>query len=109
MNSSVIRKAVVCGVQEGHFGYVSGAKAGLGSDGKFQVAARKIRFNTAVAKDEIDLESDFLMVQQAVVQPMPGSATEPVIVVPGEDLTQPEVGGVTPSPGVTLPAAMCPP
>ena len=68
MTSSVIRKAVAKGVQDGHFGYVSGPKPPLSADGKFQVAPSKVRFKTAVADDEIDLESGFLMLPQAIPQ-----------------------------------------
>ena len=60
MTSAVIRKAVVKGVLDGHFGYVSGPQPFLGADGQFQVALTRVRFNTAVAEDEIDLESGFL-------------------------------------------------
>jgi hypothetical protein len=69
MNSGVICKAVARGVQEGHFGYVSGPKPALGADGKFEVAVNKVQFKTAVAEDEIDLESGFLMLPTAIPRP----------------------------------------
>src|SRR5262249_47532522 len=68
MTSGVIRKAVAKGVQEGHFGYVSGTKPVAGPDSKFQVAPSKVRFKTQVAEDEIDLDSGFLMLPQAIPQ-----------------------------------------
>src|SRR5262249_52128558 len=109
MNSGVIRKAIVRGVQEGHFGYVSGPKPGLGADGKFEVVPTKVRFKTAVAEDEIDLESGFLMLPQAIPQPATPGGTEPVIVVPGAELTQPGLGGVTLPRGVASPVGPVPP
>ena len=71
MTSGVIRKAIAKGVQDGHFGYVSGPKPPLGTDGKFQVALTKVRFKAAVAEDEIDLESGFLMLPQAIPEAAP--------------------------------------
>jgi hypothetical protein len=100
MTSGVIRKAVAKGVLDGHFGYVSGAKPPLGTDGKFQVALTKVRFKATVADDEIDLESGFLMLPQAVPQ---ATGTEPPIVVSDGETPQPGPGGVTPPPGVIAP------
>jgi hypothetical protein len=102
MTSAVIRKAVAKGVHDGHFGYVSGPKPTTGPDGKFQVAAAKVRFKTTVADDEIDLESGFLMLPQAIPPASPVVGTEPVIMVPGGGSSQPGGGGVT-IPPVTLP------
>ena len=68
---TVIRKAIVRGVKECAFGYASGGTPLLGADGKFQVAPAKVRFETTVADDEIDLESGFLMLPQTIPQPAP--------------------------------------
>jgi hypothetical protein len=103
MTSGVIRKAVAKGVQDGHFGYVSGPKPSLGTDGKFQVAPTKVRFKTVVAEDEIDLESGFLMLPQTIPELAPAGDTEPVTVVPGGESTGPG-GSVTLPPGVVSPA-----
>jgi hypothetical protein len=86
VTSSVIRKAIAKGVQEGTFGYTSGAVPELGSDGKYLVPLAKVRIGTGVAEDEIDLESGFIMVPQAVPQPTP---TPP----PGLVLTSPVGAG----------------
>jgi hypothetical protein len=86
MASGVIRKAVARGVQEGVFGYVSGAPQ-LGADGKYQVPRAKVRSKMPVAEDEIDLESGFLMMPQAIPQPAP---------VPGAG---PPLAGGGPGPG----------
>jgi hypothetical protein len=104
MTSGVIRKAVVRGVQEGHFGYMTGPKPGLGTDGKFEVLVSKVRFKAAVAEDEIDLESGSLLLPQAIPQAAP-TGPEPTLVVPGGESPQPGggVGGVTLPPGVAPP------
>ncbi len=102
--SGAIRKAIAKGVQDGHFGYVSGPKPSPGTDGKFQVALSKVRYKAAVADDEIDLESGFVMLPQAIPQPAPTTGTEPIIVVPGQE-TQPATGGTgtTVPPGIAIP------
>lgn len=107
MTSGVIRRAAAKGVLDGHFGYVSGPKPSLGTEGKFQVALTKVRFKTVVAEDEIDLESGFLMLPQTIPQPAPVGGSEPVTVVPGGESTQPG-GGVTLPPGVPPPVGPVP-
>jgi hypothetical protein len=101
--SGVIRKAVARGVQECVFGYVSGTPE-LGGDGKYQVPLPKVRFKMPVAEDEIDLESGFLMMPQAIPQPA---------AVPGPGPTPPGGGpgagpGVGPGPGPTAPGSTPP-
>ena len=60
-------------LKECAFGYTSGGGAPLlGPDGKYQVTPSKVRFDTVVADDEIDLESGFLMAH-AIPQPAPAS------------------------------------
>jgi hypothetical protein len=72
MNAAAIRKGIVKGVLEGHFGYVAAPKPCLGKDGKFEVAANKVRFKMPVTDDEeIDLESGFLMLPQTIPQAAP--------------------------------------
>src|SRR5207249_6994872 len=68
VNSVVIRRAIVRGVKEGVFGYTSGAVPTLGTDGKYQVAPTKVRFETDIAEDEVDLESGFILMPQAIPQ-----------------------------------------
>ena len=97
-----IRKGIAEGVSESVFGYVSGAPE-LGADGKYQVPPPKVRFSTPVAEDEIDLESGFLMMPQAIPQPaaVPGPGPTPPGGGPGAG---PGAGpGPTP-PGPTPPA-----
>jgi hypothetical protein len=84
MTSSAISKAIVEGVKDGHFGYVSGPKPVAGPDGKFQIALDKVRFKTTVAEDEIDLESGFLMLPQAIPAAAPVPGIEPAVIPDGE-------------------------
>ncbi len=109
--SAVIRKAITRGVQEGGFGYIAGTVPELGADGKYLVPLSKVRIASAVAEDEIDLESGFIMMPQAI----PQAASQPVsdlTLTPPVDGT-PSAGGRPmgmPGPGVTpLPPPGAPP
>ena len=75
VSSGVVKKAIAKGIQDGFFAYYSGSTPVLGSDGKYQVPLARVRFNAAVSEDEIDLESGFLIMPQAVpvATPVPGS------------------------------------
>ena len=66
LSGGVVQKAIARGIQEGFFGYYSGSTPVVGSDGKYQVPRARVRFNTPVSHDEIDLESGFLMMPQAL-------------------------------------------
>ena len=66
-----VAKAIATGVEKRLFGYIGGGVPALGEDGKYQVALAKVRFDTQVAEDEIDLESGFIMVPQAIPKPAP--------------------------------------
>ncbi|MFN4261830.1 MAG: hypothetical protein ACK4RK_21320, partial [Gemmataceae bacterium] len=94
----------------GHFGYVTGPKPGLSAAGKFEVAANKVRFRTPVAEDEIDLESGFLMMAQAIPQPEPVAQADSLChLVPGAgEATLAQADSLCHPPGggqVTPPAA----
>ena len=92
-------QSIVRGVKEGVFGYTSVAVPTLGPDGKYQVALAKVRFETEIADDEVDLESGFILMPQAIPQPAP--VTPPA---PGGKPGQP---GQPPQPG-TGPAPVAP-
>lgn len=94
MNQEVVRRAIARGVGEGIFGYCSGSVPTLGADGKYEVALDKVRFNRAVADDEIDLDSGFLMLPAAIPQPAPIPGAGPTPPGPG-----PGPGPVPPGPG----------
>jgi hypothetical protein len=68
-SSDALRKAIARGVQEGVFGYTSGTLPTLCADGKYQVARDKVVFQRAIADDEIDFESGFLIMPSAIPPP----------------------------------------
>jgi hypothetical protein len=94
MASGVVRKAIARGIQEGHFGYVSGPKPGLSTAGRYEVAPSKVRIQIAVAEDEIDLDSGFLMLPQAIPQPEIPAGSSPAGVEPGGGSDAPTGVGV---------------
>jgi hypothetical protein len=104
MTTAAIRKGINKGVSEGHFGYVTGPKPPLSAAGKFEVAVNKVRFRVPLADDEIDLESGFLMMPQAIPQPPP--TVGPGAVVPGGTGQAPLPPGIVPPlpPGSSKPA-----
>lgn len=107
----MLRKTVADGVQEGHVGYISGPKPELGPDGRFQVAWAKVRYKpqVAVPEDEIDLESGFLMVPQAIPQsaPAPGPGPSPA-AGPGPVPPGPGPGPIPPGPQPPVPPGPTP-
>jgi hypothetical protein len=91
-SQEVVRKAIARGVGERIFGYVSGAAPTLGPDAKFEVAVDRVRFDTQVADDEIDVDSGFIMMPAAIpaAAPAPGP--------PGPGPAPPGPGPVPPGP-----------
>ncbi len=110
-SEKVVAKAIAAGVQKRLFGYIGGGAPILGDDSRYQVAPGKVRFDTQVAEDEIDLESGFIMVPQALPQPAPpppiagggdGTGLTPLgpgPVPPGPTPPGPTPPGPTPPPG----------
>jgi len=99
-SQDVVRKAIARGVREGIVGYYSGAAPDLGDDGKFKVAPERVRLGIDVADDEIDLDTGFIMLPQAVPQAAP--VTPPGLVPPGPSPTPPGPEQ-TSGPGPTTP------
>lgn len=64
-----LAKAIVRGVAEGMFAYVSGPVPPMGEDGKYQVSRDKVAISRPIAEDEVDLESGFLMMPDAIPAP----------------------------------------
>ena len=97
-SDTIIRKAIVRGVKECAFGYTSGGAPVLGPDGKYQITPAKVRFDTVVAEDEIDLDSGFVMLPPAIPQPAPAPPGAQPDITPTPD---PTPGGTpsTPTPG----------
>jgi hypothetical protein len=104
LTTGAIRKGIAKGVLEGHFGYVTGPKPNLGPDGKFQIAPDKVRFKRALAEDELDLESGFLMLSQAIPQATVTGGPGPIPMVPGGESAHPGAGGVMTLPGGAPPS-----
>jgi hypothetical protein len=94
-DATVVRKSIARGVKEKFFGYVAGAAPALGADGRYQVAAKNVRFGgeSEIAEDEIDLDGGFLMIPETIPQPSPG----PVPGAPGSP--QPPTPGAGPAVG----------
>jgi len=59
-SDAVVRRAIVRGVKESVFGFITSGPPTLGVDGRFQVPLEKVRFGATVADDEVDLESGFI-------------------------------------------------
>jgi hypothetical protein len=89
-------------VQEGVFGYFAGAVPVLDAAGKYQVARSKVRFDVSISDDEVDLESGFLMLPQAIpadVVPPPGVGPVHPDTTPQPGITsRPEPGSPSPLP-----------
>lgn len=100
INGATVKKAIAKGVLDSFFGYYSGSTPSLGADGKYQVPLDRVRFNKTVGEDEIDLESGFLMMPQAVpVAIVPTtSETGSTVAVPGTSGGEPPLI-LTPPPG----------
>jgi hypothetical protein len=95
---AIVAKAIVQGItdQKRTFGYLSGPAPTIGPDGRFEVPVEKVRFGVQVGDDEIDLESGFLMLPQAIPQPPPVTGSPAIGGVgagstPGEPGPQPAV------------------
>lgn len=66
---SAVAETVRKGVQEKRFGYISGPIPELGEDGKYKVPHTRVRFGVSMSADEVDLDSGFLMIPDAIPQP----------------------------------------
>jgi hypothetical protein len=101
VSSAVVKKAIAKGIADRFLGYYSGSVPALGADGKYQVPLTRVRFDTAVGEDEIDLESGFLMMPTAVPSAAlpPTEGPEPTVVTAGGPGGGPPLI-LTPTPGV---------
>ena len=64
-SDEVVRKAIARGVETGLFGYATG-RPEIGDDGRYRLDRSRVAFQRAVAADEIDLDSGFLIVPAAL-------------------------------------------
>jgi len=102
-DSIVVRKSVARGVKEKFFGYVAGPAPALAADGRYQVAAKNVRFGSEIAEDEIDLDGGFVMVPETIPQPSPASPSD----TPGS--VQTPTPGAGPAGGFQEPTSPQPP
>ena len=69
IDTEVLRKAIMRGVETGLFGYATGRPT-LGEDGRYRIDRSHVAFGRSMDEDEIDLDSGFLMHPAALpVQP----------------------------------------
>src|SRR5260370_2137479 len=101
VESAAIKKGIARGIQDGLFGYYSGATPVFGNDGKYQVHLARVRFNAVVGEDEIDTDSGFLMMPQAVPVPAPPPATAGAVRT-----SEPGASGTDPTLILTPPGAV---
>jgi hypothetical protein len=104
-SKEVIQKAIARGVKEGVIGYFTGAAPALDAAGKYQVPRNKVRFNVTVSEDEVDLESGFVMLPQAIpleAPPLTGLGPTPTDATP---VVHDGTPGPGPEPGPTPPTA----
>jgi hypothetical protein len=64
-----LTKAITRGVAEGMFAYTSGAAPPLGADGRFQVNRDRVIIGRQISEDEVDLDSGFLIIPEAIPAP----------------------------------------
>jgi hypothetical protein len=104
-SKEVVQKAIVRGVQEGVFGFFTGSAPAFDGAGKYQVARNKVRFNVPISEDEVDLESGFVMLPEAIpaeAVPQPGPGPVPPDQILPLDVPTAPPG---PEPGHTPPTA----
>lgn len=71
-DKTVIQSAIARGVRDGLFGYYNGPAPKLGDDGRtYAVALNRIRIDVPLSPDEVEIESGFLMMPDAIPQPEP--------------------------------------
>ena len=108
-STGVVRAAIARGVETGLFGYAT-ARPPLGDDGRYRLDRSRIAFERAVAADEIDLDSGFLILPAALPEPAatpaPGGAAPAQtllgIAATGGEVRQPTRAGTDdplPDPG----------
>ena len=90
LTAEVIQKAIAKAVQEGVIGYYSGSQPTPGPDGRYQVNESKVAYGRPVPEDEIDLETGFLMMPDAIPKAMPPEPPVPAPIPPGPTPPEPQ-------------------
>jgi len=84
--SDGVKKAIAKGVKDKLFAYHSGPTPTMGAGGNYQVPIDRVRFEVGLSEDEIDLDTGFLIMPQAL--PVPAA-------IPTTDVAEPlTVGAV---------------
>ncbi|MCI0534235.1 MAG: ATP-binding protein [Verrucomicrobiales bacterium] len=100
LSADVLKKAIVKGVTDSQFAWYSGPTLPLDSGNKIQASREKIVFGRAIAEDEVDFESGWLVIPAALpeatlIPTQPGQFQEQ----PGT--AQPTSAAPNPQPGVS--------
>ena len=88
-DADAVRTAVARGVETGLFAYTTG-RPELGEDGRYRLDRSRVAFERAVAEDEIDLDSGFLVAPAALPRP---DEFAPMPAPAGGDSDYPTSGG----------------
>lgn len=73
ISADVVRAAIARGVETGLFAYTTG-KPNLGENGRYLIDWNRVAFDRLVLEDEIDLDSGFLIVPQALPEQVEADA-----------------------------------
>jgi len=92
--SATLCKAIARGVEEGVFGYYSGTVPTSGLDNRYQVNPDKVIISRSLSEDEVDMESGFLMVPEAIQAVL---AETPVGSAPVQPTTPETTGPIQPT------------
>lgn len=76
LTADVLRKAIAKGLGDGQFAWFSGSTPQLASDNRVQVNPEKIVYGRAIAEDEVDFETGWLIVPSALPE-QPSASTQP--------------------------------
>lgn len=68
-SSNALKKAIAEGVANSLFGYTAGLEPKLGSDGRYQVSRERVFFGRSLSDSEVDFESGFLIMPEAIPLP----------------------------------------
>ncbi|MEW6669954.1 MAG: DUF499 domain-containing protein [Thermodesulfobacteriota bacterium] len=98
LGATALQKTIARAVQEGAFGYFSGPQPTLGPDGRYQVNESKVAYGRTVPEDEIDLDTGFLIMPDAIPRTKPPEPPAPGPIPPSPIPSEPEPPGPGPTP-----------
>ncbi|MGD0816452.1 MAG: DUF499 domain-containing protein [Verrucomicrobiota bacterium] len=103
LSADVLKKTIAKGVSEGQFAWFSGPAPQLGADNRVQVSREKILFGRAIADDEVDFETGWLIVPVALPEAAP-APTQPGQFQEQPGATPPATTASSPSPEAGAPS-----